>query len=151
MPRSLIQNVLCGKDTTASAIREVILDHILSGGSTYTPSVAIAGTEDDVLYQSERFGNFAYTIPVPNGDYLVTLKFAEIYWTAAGRRLFDVLIEGREVLPDLDLVAKVGPVTAYDVAMPVRVTDGVLNIQFLSNIDNAKVSAIVVETSGQTP
>src|SRR5215813_5883267 len=30
MPHSLIQNVLCGKDTTASAIREVILDHILS-------------------------------------------------------------------------------------------------------------------------
>jgi hypothetical protein len=33
----------------------------------------------------------------------------------------------------------------------VSVTDGVLNIQFSSNIDNAKVSAIVVETSGQTP
>src|SRR5712692_3226727 len=31
MPRSLIQNGLCGKDTTASAIREVILDHILTG------------------------------------------------------------------------------------------------------------------------
>src|SRR5262249_937071 len=30
MPHSLIQNVLCGNDTTASAIREVILDHILS-------------------------------------------------------------------------------------------------------------------------
>jgi hypothetical protein len=29
MPHSLIQNVLCEKDTTASAIREVILDHIL--------------------------------------------------------------------------------------------------------------------------
>ena len=28
MPHSLIQNVLCGKDTTASAIREVFLDHI---------------------------------------------------------------------------------------------------------------------------
>src|SRR5712691_2083884 len=31
MPRSLIQNGLCGKDTTASAIREVILDQILRG------------------------------------------------------------------------------------------------------------------------
>src|SRR5438876_12204275 len=29
MPHSLIQNLLRGKDTTASAIREVILDHIL--------------------------------------------------------------------------------------------------------------------------
>src|SRR5712691_9283225 len=33
MPRSLIQNGLCGKDTTASAIREVILDHILRSES----------------------------------------------------------------------------------------------------------------------
>src|SRR2546426_4751055 len=30
MPHSLIQHLLRGKDTTASAIREVILDHILS-------------------------------------------------------------------------------------------------------------------------
>src|SRR6476646_10731637 len=29
MPHSLIQNLLRGKDTTAQAIREVILDHIL--------------------------------------------------------------------------------------------------------------------------
>jgi hypothetical protein len=29
MPHSLIQNPLCGQDTTAQAIREVILDHIL--------------------------------------------------------------------------------------------------------------------------
>src|SRR2546428_9262101 len=30
MPHSLIQNLLRGQDTTAQAIREVILDHILS-------------------------------------------------------------------------------------------------------------------------
>src|SRR5215510_3454687 len=32
MPHSLIQNLLCGQDTTAQAIREVILDHILRRG-----------------------------------------------------------------------------------------------------------------------
>src|SRR2546426_4599674 len=31
MPHSLIQNLLRGQDTTAQSIREVILDHILSG------------------------------------------------------------------------------------------------------------------------
>jgi hypothetical protein len=31
MPYSLIQNLLRGQDTTAQAIREVILDHILNG------------------------------------------------------------------------------------------------------------------------
>src|SRR6266404_4876083 len=32
IPYSLIQHLLCGKDTTAQAIREVILDHILIVG-----------------------------------------------------------------------------------------------------------------------
>jgi malectin (di-glucose binding ER protein) len=122
-----------------------------SGGTTYTRAVAIAGTEDDVLYQSERYGNFAYAIPVPNGEYIVTLKFAEIYWTAPGKRVFDVEIEGLEVLPELDLVAQVGPATAYNATIPVIVTDGVLDIHFFTDVNNAKVSAIVVETQGHTP
>jgi hypothetical protein len=43
------------------------------------------------------------------------------------------------------LVAKVGPNKAYDVTLPVRVTDGHLNIKFKSVVDNAKVSAIMVQ------
>src|SRR5215813_4948955 len=35
MPHSLIQNLLWGQDTTAQAIREVILDHILSEELAY--------------------------------------------------------------------------------------------------------------------
>ena len=95
-----------------------------------------------------RFGNFAYAIPLANGDYVVTLKFAETYWTTAGQRLFDVVMEGREVVSNLDLVAEVGPKAAYDVEVPVRVMDGVLNISFHTGRNNAQVSAIVVETLG---
>jgi hypothetical protein len=82
---------------------------------------------------------------VANGDYLVTLKFAEIYWTQPGQRVFNVLMEGVKVISNLDLVAKVGPNKAYDVTLPVRVTDGHLNIKFKSVVDNAKVSAIMVQ------
>src|SRR2546430_13633940 len=39
MPHSLIQHLLRGKDTTASAIREVILDHILRRGFWFMWSV----------------------------------------------------------------------------------------------------------------
>src|SRR5437868_14432851 len=40
MPHSLIRGLLCSKDTAAQAIREVILDHILSAqvGRRDTPS-----------------------------------------------------------------------------------------------------------------
>jgi hypothetical protein len=116
-------------------------------GYTGTTSAAIAGTTDDRLYQSERWGNFSYAIPVANGDYLVTLKFAEIDWTKPGQRVFNVLIEGVKVISQLDLVAKVGPNTAYDVTLPVRVTDGQLNLAFRPVVDYATVSAIVVQAN----
>jgi hypothetical protein len=119
-------------------------DADFTGGKPYTTTAAIAGTEDDRLYQSERYGNFSYTLPVPNGEYEVTLKFAEIYFTSVGQRVFNVLIEGTTVLSKLDLVAKVGPKVAYDVVVPVTVADGVLNIAFQSVVNNAKVSAIKV-------
>ncbi len=118
-----------------------------STGYAYTTTAAIAGTTDDPLYQSERYGDFSYAIPVANGDYLVTLKFAEIYWTQPGQRLFNVLMEGVKVISNLDLVAKVGPNTAYDVTLPVHVTDGQLNIKFKSVVDYAKVSAIMVQAA----
>jgi hypothetical protein len=119
-------------------------DAQFSGGSIYTTTVAIAGTADDRLYQSERFGNFSYKVPMENGDYEVTLKFAEIYFTGVGQRVFNVLIEGKTVISKLDLIAKVGPKAAYDVSVPVTVADGVLNITFQSVVNNAKVSAIKV-------
>ena len=125
-------------------------DTQFSGGRTFSTTTAIAGTADQVLYQSERFGDHSYAIPLVNGDYVVTLQFAEVYWREAGQRVFDVIIEGTEMVSNLDLVARVGPNTAYDVALPVRVTDGVLNISFRSNVDNAKVSAIKV-TAQKSP
>jgi unsaturated chondroitin disaccharide hydrolase len=120
-------------------------DARFSGGSAYTTTVAIAGTADDRLYQSERFGNFSYNIPVANGNYLVMLKFAELHWSKVGQRVFNVSLEGKVVLSSLDLVAKVGPYTAYDVTIPVTVTDGSLAINFQSVVDNAMVSGIKVE------
>jgi hypothetical protein len=82
---------------------------------------------------------------VANATYDVTLKFAEIYWTGVGQRVFNVSIEGKTVLSNLDIIAKVGPRTAYDVTIPVTVNDGVLNISFSSVVNNAKVSGIKVE------
>jgi len=49
---------------------------------------------DPKLYQTERYGNFTYQFTVPNGGYNVTLKFAEFYWTSAGKRIFNVAING---------------------------------------------------------
>ena len=121
-------------------------DTLVSGGETYKTTAAIAGTADDALYQSKRYGNFTYNVPVATGDYVVTLKFAEIYFSAPGRRVFDVLIEGGTVVSNLDVFAQAGQNTAYDVTVAVRVTDGTLTITFRSIVDNAMVSAILIKT-----
>ena len=124
-------------------------DMNFSGGQTYTTTAPIAGTNDGILYQSERYGNFSYNIPVANGSYNVTLKFAEIYAWMKGQRVFSAKIEGREVITNLDLFDKAGGKNqAYDLTFPVTVNDGVLTVEFYSSTRDAKVNAILV-ISGQ--
>ena len=115
-----------------------------SGGYPASTTAAITGTVDPTLYQTERYGNFSYNIPLANGNYTVTLKFAEIYWTAAGKRIFNVSMQGTQVISNLDIYAHVGKNVAYDLSFPVSVTNGTLNITFTTVADNAKVSAISV-------
>ena len=78
-------------------------DQFFSGGKTFKTTAAIANTVDDALYQSERFGAFSYAMPVADGTYKVTLKFAENFFTAAGKRVFDVTAEGKLVIDNLDI------------------------------------------------
>src|SRR5215207_5107354 len=81
-----------------------LADQYFSGGATYQVSADIADTTNDVLYQSERYGsNFSYALPVANGNYSVTLEYAEIYFNAPGQRVFDVFAEGALVIDDLDI------------------------------------------------
>jgi hypothetical protein len=124
-------------------------DTLYLGGRTSKSSAAISGTADDTLYQTERYGDFSYSIPMPNGEYLVTLKFSETFFSAAGKRSFDIVVEGDEVISNLDLFVESGSYTAYDLLVPTSVHDGILNIVFHSDVNNAKVSAIVVETDGE--
>lgn len=121
-----------------------------SGGGTFSSTRTISGTSDQTLYRTERYGNFSYSFPVENGDYTVTLKFAEIYWPNPGQRSFDVAINGQQVLNDFDIVATGGAFTAVDQSFPVTVTNGSIQISFTTVKDNAKVSAIEI-LSTSTP
>ncbi|MDF7814855.1 FG-GAP-like repeat-containing protein [Hymenobacter sp. YC55] len=121
-------------------------------GNTFATNVAIEGTIDDELYQTERYGQgavFSYALPLPNNQYLVTLHFAEIYWDTPGQRLFDVTAEGTKVLDDYDILRKVAPNTATTETFLVTVTDGELNLDFSAlaadgGIDNPKLAALEV-------
>jgi chitodextrinase len=127
-------------------------DQGFSTGNTLGSGNPIAGTGDDVLYQSERYdsspsgANLEYSFAVPAGEYEVILHFAETYSgiTGPGQRVFDVAAEGTVAIDDLDIFARVGANTALAVAFPVVVTDGNLDLEFLHGVQNPKVCGIEV-------
>jgi hypothetical protein len=124
-------------------------DTLYSGGSTWSVANSIAATGNPALYQTCRYGNFSYDAAVPNGIYTVTLQFAEISVTGPGQRVFNVAINGSQVLGAFDIFAQAGGMfTALDKTFTVSVTNGQLSIQFTSGSANLPmVNAIQIVPS----
>jgi hypothetical protein len=127
-----------------------LADKYFSGGLKHSYNKTITGTSDPTLYQTERSGvSLSYNVPVTNGTYTVTLDFAEMYWNAAGKRVFNVAIEGQSVLQNFDIYATAGgPQIALQRSFSVTVNDGVLNVVGTASVDQAKFSAIEIVPSG---
>jgi len=125
-------------------------DNGATGGTPYSVTSAISGTTTAALYQTERYGTFQYQFAVPNGSYMVNLKFAELYFAATGQRRFNVAINGNAVLTNFDVVAAAGGgLKAVDKAFPVAVTNGQIAIQFIPVLSTPTVNAIeIVPQSG---
>ena len=149
-----------GPDFTTATKKLFIADRYYAGIER-TSSVAngdILNTSNDVFYRSGRCSpSFSYNIPVTNGNVDVILHFAEIYFGTSGKkggkgsRQFHVNMEGSRKLTNFDIFAAAGgAMRAYQLTIPVTVTDGVLNIDFLSGAaDLPRVSAIEVLPSQQ--
>ena len=86
----------------------------VGAGAVRTSNKAIAGTTDDALYQTQREGTSGYRFDdLPAGTYQVDVSFAELRaGLQAGRRVFDVTVNGDVVLDNYDIAAAVGPLTA---------------------------------------
>jgi hypothetical protein len=98
---------------------------------------AIANTNNPLLYDTCRWGLFTYTFPVVNGNYTVTLKFAELYMAGAGQRVFNVAINGTPVLSNFDIFAQAGGAQiALDKSFAVSVSNGQIQIQFTAGAAN---------------
>lgn len=127
-------------------------DNSFAGGSTYSTAAAIDTSQvgpavaPQAVYQTERYGNFTYTITgqPANTSRHVRLHFAEIYWTTPGSRIFNVDIQGTPVLTNFDIVATAGgPNIALAYTYPVTTdASGNITITFTTVVDNAKVSGI---------
>jgi hypothetical protein len=115
------------------------------------PNNPIADTSDAPLYQAVRYNLSAYHLPASNGTCKVTLKFCEPHYAAAGVRVFDVKLQGRTVLKDLDIFARVGKNRALDFTYTnIVVTNGWVDIDFVPRVEFPSIAAIVVEGDGFT-
>ncbi len=93
-----------------------IADALYSGGNTASTSNAIdtslvsAPVPPQAVFQTERWGPSTYTVGgfAPNVQATVKLYFSENYWTSAGQRQFNVLINGVQVLTNFDILAAAG-------------------------------------------
>ncbi|WSI27812.1 S8 family serine peptidase [Streptomyces sp. NBC_01343] len=102
--------------------------------STHSTGRTIAGTADQKLFRNAREGMYEYRFDnVPNGTYTVELGFAELSSTKPNKRVFDVMAEGTQVLPSLDIALEAGTYTALTRTYTVTVTDGVLNVRFVAH------------------
>jgi len=121
-------------------------DWVLGGKTSDHPGNAIAGTEDDKLYQTCQYNMDGYRLNVPNGKYRITLKFCEPYFDSKAQRVFDVKLQDKTVLSEFDILTKVAKFTAYDeIIDSITVTDGQLKIDFINLESMACISGIVIE------
>jgi hypothetical protein len=87
-------------------------DEYAFGGHLVVRTTSVSNIRQRNLFEGERFGNFAYRIPVAPGKYRLTLYFAETYFGGAlpnsppfqkGARLFDLFVNGVAVLRSFDI------------------------------------------------
>jgi hypothetical protein len=111
----------------------------------------IADTNDAPLYQTCRYGLDGYNLKLPNGRYRVTLKFCEPHFDAAGQRVGDFKLQGKTVIQNLDIFARVGKFAALDFSFDnIEVTDGWLRLGVEARTSLPLISAILVEGATAT-
>ena len=122
-----------------------------------------ANAQDKIIYQTERYATetFGYSIPVPtvDGDYVLWLKFSEVWFNAPNMKKFDVALNGQIVVSSLDIFAEAGRGIAHDELVAFKIRhgnevlvdgkslpfNGEIRVDFVkTEYDNPKVNAIVV-------
>jgi len=137
-----------------SASTPFVADVDFSGGTAASTTAAINTSQltgtipPQAVLQTNRYGTTTYTIPgfAANSSHTVTLYFAESYWTASGKRKFNVQANGTTVISNLDIYASAG---GQNKAIQRSFTtnanaSGQVVLKFVTVTDNAQINGIVV-------
>ena len=121
-PSKVIAAINCGGDeyTDSNGVKYE-KDKYYNGGtsSDHGLSFTIKNTDDELLYQTERWSSETLTYSIPlksniNGKYVLNLKFSEVYFTNKGDKIFNVALGRETIIKNLDIYSKVGKAYALD-------------------------------------
>lgn len=135
------------------AVGAFVADTDFSGGHTFSTTAAIdtsrvTNPAPMAIYQTQRHGDHTYTIRglTPGGRYWVRLHLDEIHWTSAGIRIFNVAINGVQVLTRFDPFAAIGKADVAMVKQYPAAADasGAITVTYTSVSGNAASCAVEV-------
>lgn len=146
-------------DAGGGAVSPFIVDTDFNNGNeaSTTTTVSTTGVTNpapEAVYQSARWApSFTYIVPglTAGFSYTVRLHFAELTWTAAGERVFNVAINGTTVLSNFDIFATAGGQYKALVEQFTATADslGQITISFSKGTaDNPEVAGIEILGSG---
>jgi hypothetical protein len=142
----------CGSESghTDSSGSQWLADGYFSDG------MAISGRSLDAsnVYSTARVGvwsDFSYSIPVTNGTYKLTLKFAELQDVTRGQRVFNVIANNVWILIHFDIAERSRFSTEVSETAEIQITEGKLDLIFAGLAGRPSVSAIELEPINLQP
>jgi len=152
---------ICIDSGSTIAVSPFVADKDFSGGATINHANTINTSKvtnpaPAVVYQTARVTatagagtTFSYTIPgfTAGSMHTVRLHFCETFWTAAGKRQFNVSINGTQVLANFDIFATAGGQNIANIQQFTETANvsGQYVLAFTSDIDKALISGIEID------
>lgn len=116
------------------------------GGREQAPRKTVQGATDAALHEAYRIGSFSYDIPVPEGEWQITLHAFEPNDRLADSRTFNVIVNDRVSVKNWSPgKAAGGAMRAAQTSFKVRARNGRLQLRFEPVGGPAVLSAIMIE------
>lgn len=123
-------------------------DTYFKGGAISTGPVPTGAPQ---YYVSKRYGDFVYTLPVPDGSYTVALSFLENV-VGPGGRVFGVTINGLPAMTAYDVAVQDGVNVPARKLFPALAAGGTgIRIRFGTTVRSAFVNAIEITPAAPAP
>lgn len=136
-------------------------DNYFKGGQLSSTDEPAIDDDDPEMYETERWGQFSYAIPVAQGRYAATFYFIEHRFDAANRdryaetsgdshvdagRIFSVFCNGKAILRDVNLIKEAGANHSFvrKVSGLEANSQGKLLLEFVPTRSYATITAIEV-------